>query len=204
MPPASQNLVVLGVFGAAHGLKGEIRLKSYTEEPLAIANYAPLLTKSGRQIKLASLRQAKDVLIARVEGVGDRTAAEQLVNLQLFVERAVLGTPEDEDEFFHADLIGLVARGEDGSRIGTVTGLFDFGAGDIIEVTPDGAKGAQGSAKGAPDSAKGALGGAKPLLLSFTKAVVPEVDIKAGHIVVVLPEETGAADEAEETGDDER
>lgn len=197
MPPASQNLVVLGVFGAAHGLKGEIRLKSYTEEPLAIANYAPLLTKSGRQIKLASLRQAKDVLIARVEGVSDRTGAEQLVNLQLFVERAVLGTPEDEDEFFHTDLIGLVARGEDGNRIGTVTGLFDFGAGDIIEVTPDGAK-------RAPDSAKGTPGGTKPLLLPFTKATIPEVDIKAGHIVVVLPEETGAADEAEETSEDER
>ena len=197
MPPAPQNLVVLGVFGAAHGLKGEIRLKSYTEEPLAIASYAPLLTKSGRQIKLASLRQAKDVLIARVEGVSDRTGAEQLVNLQLFVERAALGTPEDEDEFFHADLIGLVARDEAGNRIGTVTGLFDFGAGDIIEVTPDGAK-------GAPDSAKGGPGGAKPLLLPFTKAVVPLVDIKAGHIVVVLPEETGAADEAEEASEDER
>ena len=197
MPPAPQNLVVLGVFGAAHGLKGEIRLKSYTEEPLAIANYAPLLTKSGRQIKLASLRQAKDVLIARVEGVSDRTGAEQLVNLQLFVERAALGTPEDEDEFFHADLIGLVARDEAGNRIGTVTGLFDFGAGDIVEVTPD-------DAQGAPDSAKGGPGGAKPLLLPFTKAVVPLVDIKAGHIVVVLPEETGAADEAEEASEDER
>lgn len=197
MPPAPQNLVVLGVFGAAHGLKGEIRLKSYTEEPLAIASYAPLLTKSGRQIKLASLRQAKDVLIARVEGVSDRTGAEQLVNLQLFVERAALGTPEDEDEFFHADLIGLVARDEAGNRIGTVTGLFDFGAGDIVEVTPD-------DAQGAPDSAKGGPGGAKPLLLPFTKAVVPLVDIKAGHIVVVLPEETGAADEAEEASEDER
>ena len=183
MPPASQNLVVLGVFGAAHGLKGEIRLRSYTEEPLAIANYGPLLTKSGRQVKLTSVRQAKDVLIARVEGVGDRTGAEQLVNLQLFVERAVLGAPEDEDEFFHADLIGLVARDEAGEKIGTVTGLFDFGAGDIIEVTPD---------------------GAKPLLLPFSKAVVPVVDIKAGHIVVILPEEGGATSEDEETGDDER
>lgn len=183
MPPAPQNLVVLGVFGAAHGLKGEIRLRSYTEEPLAIANYGPLLTKSGRQVKLTSVRQAKDVLIARVEGVGDRTGAEQLVNLQLFVERAVLGAPEDEDEFFHADLIGLVARDEAGEKIGTVTGLFDFGAGDIIEVTPD---------------------GAKPLLLPFSKAVVPVVDIKAGHIVVILPEEGGATSEDEETGDDER
>lgn len=189
MPPAPQNLVLLGVFGAAHGLKGEVRLKSYTQEPLAIANYGPLLTKSGRTIKLTSLRQAKDMLIARVEGVGDRTGAEQLVNLQLFVERDLLGTPEDEDEFFHADLIGLVARGEDGGRIGTVTGLYDFGAGDIIEVTPG-------------DAGKTA-GGAKPLLLPFTKAVVPVIDVKAGHIVVVLPEETGAASEDEEAGGDE-
>jgi 16S rRNA processing protein RimM len=181
MPPAPQNLILLGVFGAAHGLKGEVRLKSYTEEPLAIANYGPLKTKTGRLIKLSSLRQQKDMLVVRVEGVNDRTGAEQLVNLQLFAEREALGTPGDEDEFFHADLIGLAARDEAGALIGTVTGMFDFGAGDIVEVTPD---------------------GGKPLLLPFTKAVVPAVDIKAGHILVVLPRET--EDETEKGSDDER
>ncbi|CAM5775584.1 ribosome maturation factor RimM [Labrys miyagiensis] len=181
MPSVPQNLVLLGVFGAAHGLKGEVRLKSYTEEPLAIANYGPLKTRTGRLIKFTSLRQQKDILVARVEGVDDRTAAEQLVNLQLFAEREALGTPEDEDEFFHADLIGLAARDEKGKLIGTVTGLYDFGAGDIVEVTPE---------------------GGRPVLLPFTKAVVPTVDIKAGHILVVLPEETG--DESQEDGKDER
>ncbi len=181
MPPVPQNLVLLGVFGAAHGLKGEVRLKSYTEEPLAIANYGPLKTKSGRLVKFSSLRQQKDMLVVRVEDVNDRTAAEQLVNLQLFAEREALGVPEDEDEFFHADLIGLVARDEAGALVGTVTGMFDFGAGDIVEVTPE---------------------AGKPLLLPFTKAVVPAVDIKAGHILVVLPEETG--DESEGDDDDER
>jgi 16S rRNA processing protein RimM len=185
MPPASQNLILLGVFGAAHGLKGEVRLKSYTEEPLAIANYGPLKTKTGRLVKLSSLRQQKDMLVVRVEGVNDRSGAEQLVNLQLFAEREALGTPEDEDEFFHADLIGLAARDEDGALVGTVTGMFDFGAGDIIEITPE---------------------GAKPLLLPFTKAVVPAVDIRAGHILVVLPQETGeeTGDESEKGKDDER
>lgn len=181
MPPAPQNLILLGVFGAAHGLKGEVRLKSYTEEPLAIANYGPLKTKTGRLIKLSSLRQQKDMLVVRVEGVNDRTGAEQLVNLQLFAEREALGAPGDEDEFFHADLIGLAARDEAGALIGTVTGMFDFGAGDIVEVTPD---------------------GGKPLLLPFTKAVVPAVDIKAGHILVVLPRET--EDDTEKGSDDER
>ncbi|GLS17459.1 ribosome maturation factor RimM [Labrys miyagiensis] len=181
MPPAPQNLVLLGVFGAAHGLKGEVRLKSYTEEPLAIANYGPLLTKTGRKIHITSLRQQKDMLVARIEGVNDRTAAEQLVNLQLFTAREALGTPEDEDEFFHADLIGLAARDEQGVLIGTVTGMFDFGAGDIVEITPD---------------------GGKPLMLPFTRAIVPTVDIKAGHILVVLPQETG--DGGEEDGKDER
>ena len=142
----------------------------------------------------ADLTAARDKLSADLNvlrsSVGDRTGAEQLVNLQLFVEREALGMPDDEDEFFHADLIGLVARDEDGHKIGMVTGLFDFGAGDIIEVTPEATKEAPGSAK--------------PLLLPFTKAVVPAVDIKAGHIVVILPEEGGAADENEETGDDER
>lgn len=181
MPPASKNLILLGVFGAAHGLKGEVRLKSYTEEPLAIANYGALKTKAGRLIKFTSLRQQKDMLVARVEGVDDRTAAEQLVNLQLFVDRDALGAPEDDEEFFHADLIGLAARGEAGALLGTVTGMFDFGAGDIIEVTPE---------------------GGKPLLLPFTRAVVPTVDIKAGHIVVVLPQET--EDETIEGPEDER
>ncbi|WP_413990416.1 ribosome maturation factor RimM [Labrys okinawensis] len=186
MSTASQNLVLLGVFGAAHGLKGEVRLKSYTEEPLAIANYGPLLTKTGRKIHITSLRQQKDMLVARIEGVNDRTAAEQLVNLQLFTEREALGTPEDEDEFFHADLIGLAARDENGALIGTVTGMFDFGAGDIVEITPQG------------DEPKDT----KTLLLPFTRAVVPTVDIKAGHILVVLPQETGEEDERD--GKDER
>jgi 16S rRNA processing protein RimM len=181
MPPTPQNLILLGIFGAAHGLKGEVRLKTYTQEPLAIANYGPLLTKTGRRIVLTSLRQQKDMLVVRVEGVDDRSGAEQLVNLQLFTEREALGKPDDEDEFYHADLLGLAARDENGALVGTVTGLYDFGAGDIVEVTPE---------------------GGKPLLLPFTKAVVPAVDIKAGHILVVLPEETG--DEKEEDAKDER
>jgi len=182
MPSSAQNLILLGVFGAAHGLKGEVRLKSYTEEPLAIANYGPLATKTGRLIRFTSLRVQKDMLIVRVEGVDDRTGAEQLVNLQLFAEREALGTPEDEDEFFHADLLGLAVRTEDGRLVGTVSGLFDFGAGDIVEVTP-----ADG----------------KPLLLPFTKAVVPHVDIKAGHILVVLPHEIETEGSAEEGKHDE-
>jgi 16S rRNA processing protein RimM len=123
------------------------------------------------------------MLVVRVDGVEDRTAAEQLVNLQLFAEREALGSPEDEDEFFHADLIGLAARSEDGTLVGTVTGLYDFGAGDIVEVAP-----AAGN----------------PLLLPFTKAVVPHVDIKAGHITVVLPQEVDAGDKQtdEGTGDE--
>ena len=160
--------ILVGQFGAAHGVKGEVRLKSYTEEPLAIANYGPLATKTGRLIRFTSLRVQKDMLIVRVEGVDDRTGAEQLVNLQLFAEREALGTPQDEDEFFHADLLGLAARTEDGRLVGTVSGLFDFGAGDIVEVTP-----ADG----------------KPLLLPFTKAVAVEIDFDAGRIVIVPPNE---------------
>ncbi|MDQ0396142.1 ribosome maturation factor RimM [Labrys monachus] len=186
MPPTPKNLVLLGVFGAAHGLKGEVRLKSYTKEPLAIADYGPLATKSGRVIRLAGLRPLKDdLLIARVEGVNDRNGAEALVNLQLFAEREALGTPEDEDEFFHADLVGLLARREDGTVIGTVTALFDFGAGDIVEVTPAGT-------------------GAKPWLLPFTRQIVPQVDVKAGHILVVLPEEIDTESEDPTGKTDER
>lgn len=166
--------VLLGVFGAPHGVKGEVRIKSYTADPLAIASYGPLWGKDGRRFEIVSARPQKDMVIARIKGIEDRTAAESLTNLKLYGQRARLGDTE-EDEFFHADLLGLEARTQDGARLGTVSGLFNFGAGDLIEITP---------------------GTGQAMLFPFTKAVVPLVDVKNRRLIVALPNET-----EEEAGD---
>ena len=177
-PPA--NLVLVGIFGAPVGLKGEVRLKSYTGDPEAIAGYGPLRTADGRQFELVSVRPQKDMLVARVKGVADRTAAERLVNTRLFVTREALGQTEDEDEFFHADLIGLDAVTPDGERLGSVQALYNFGAGDMIEIMPP--------------------SGGKSFFLPFTKAVVPAVDLAARRMTVIPPEETETGESPDNAG----
>lgn len=162
------NLVLMGIFGAAVGLKGEIRLKSYTQDPAAIADYGPLYARDGRTFEITALREANEVVIVRIAGVSDRTAAEALTNIELYAPRDVLGEPEDEDEFFHADLIGLTAVTEAGETLGTVTALYDFGAGDMVEIRP-----AAGPS----------------LVYPFTKAVVPVVDLDGKRIVIAPPQE---------------
>src|SRR5688500_6123917 len=116
----------MGRIGAAHGIKGEVRIQSFTEDPLALVSYGPLSTdKPGLTIKL---------LVARLEGVNDRNAAEKLNGVELYVDRALLPETDDEDDFYHADLIGLKARLADGSEIGEVMAVPNFGAGDLLEI----------------------------------------------------------------------
>ncbi|KAF2991986.1 ribosome maturation factor RimM [Methylocystis sp. MJC1] len=170
------NLVLLGRFGAPHGVRGEIRLQSHTADPLAIGSYGLLTDKSGgKTFKLQSVRpQGKDMLVARVEGVADRSTAERLTGVELYIAREKLPAPEDEDEFYLADLVGLRAETRDGELIGHVVGLINFGAGDILEIQPP-----QG----------------ETILLPFTKAVVPIVDVAGGRVVVEPPAEIeGPAD----------
>jgi 16S rRNA processing protein RimM len=164
------KLILLGRFGAPHGVRGEIRLQSFTADPLAIASYGPLLDKSGgRKFALLDVRpQGKDMLVARVEGVSDRTGAEKLKGVELFVPRANLPAPE-EDEFYLADLIGLRAETREGAPLGEVVAVRNFGAGDILEVVP-------------PE-------GGESLMFPFTKAVVPRVDVVGGRVVIAPPQE---------------
>jgi 16S rRNA processing protein RimM len=164
------DLVLLGVFGAPHGVRGEIRLRSYTADPLAIASYGPLTTEDGRMVELVSVRPQNDVLIARVKGLTSRDAAQALTHVKLHAPRERLGQAE-EDEFFHADLVGLRAEGPDGEALGTVVALHNFGAADVVEIRP--------------------AGPGQSVLLPFTKEVVPVVDIAGGRMVVVPPVETG-------------
>lgn len=154
--------------GAAHGLRGEVRLNSFTAEPMAVTRYGVLSNTDGtRAFEIESCRPAKGVLIARFKGVADRTAAEALCNVDLYVPRDRLPPPA-ADEFYHADLIGLAAVGRDGAAIGTIVAVHDFGAGDIVEIAP--------------------IAGGPTLMLPFTDAVVPEIDIAAGRVVVLPPQ----------------
>jgi len=127
--------VLLGEIGAAQGLKGEVRIRSFTEDEAAIADYRPLEDEHGREVTIEALRVTPKALIARIKGVTTREGAEALVHTKLYIERARL--PErEEDEWYHLDLIGLAAIGQDGIEIGTVVALHNFGAGDLIEVQP--------------------------------------------------------------------
>ena len=164
------RLVLVGRFGAPQGVRGEIRIKSYTADPLAIGDYGHLSDETGtRKFEIERLRPLKeDMVVARVKGLADRDAAGALTGVSLFVARDKL-PPPDEDEFYVADLVGLSAVSPDGETIGIVKNVLNFGAGDILEIAP----------------ASG-----ETLMLPFTKEVAPSIDFAGGRIVVVRPAET--------------
>lgn len=160
--------ILMGTIGAAHGIKGEVRITSHTEDPEAIADYSPLSTnRPGLTITIESARLQKTVLIARLKGVRDRNEAELLNGVELYVERSQLPEIEDEDDFYHADLIGLDARLDTGVSIGAVSAIYDHGAGDILEVR---------------DPRSG-----DTFLYPFTKAVVPTIRIAEGFLIISPP-----------------
>jgi 16S rRNA processing protein RimM len=159
--------VCLGIVGAPHGVRGAVRIKSFTAEPEAIARYGALEDESGqRHFTLRVTGNAKNVLIAELSGIADRDAAEALRGLRLYAARAAL-PPTEEDEFYHADLEGLDAVRTDGDRVGRVIAVHDFGAGDMLEIARD----------------KG-----QPILVPFTHAAVPVVDIAGCRVVIDPPE----------------
>jgi 16S rRNA processing protein RimM len=157
--------VLVAQIGAAHGLRGEVRLRSFTQDPMAVQDYALQSEDGARTLKIESLRPAKDFFVARFAGIADRSAAEALRNVKLYVPREHL-PPSEPDEFYHADLIGLAAFDGDGRQLGTVAAMHNFGAGDIIEIKPP---------RGASE------------MLPFTAAVVPTIDLKAGRLIVNPP-----------------
>ena len=154
--------------GAAHGVRGALKLWTFTEDPLAVKAYGPLVTKDGaRQFEVTSAREAKGHLVATLKGVATREEAERLNGIELYVAREKL-PDTDEDEYYHADLIGLAAVNAANEPLGRVIAIHNFGAGDIIEIAPP-----SGST----------------LLLPFTNAVVPMVDLPGGRVVIELPDE---------------
>jgi 16S rRNA processing protein RimM len=156
--------VLLGAIAGAHGVKGLVRVKSFAAAPKAIADYGPLEDQAGRRVVLSLKGGSDDLLIARIDGVTDRDQAERLKGTELYVPRGALPAT-DADEFYHADLVGLEVRLADGSRFGTVRGVHDFGAGDSLEIERD-----EGD-----------------MLVPFTRAAVPTVDIEGGYLVLDPP-----------------
>lgn len=160
------GLTCVGAVAGGFGVQGEVRLKSFCAEPAAIAGYGPLLTEDGRSFAVGALRPIAGAFAARLSGVETREAAEALKGTRLYAPRARLPALA-EDEFYHADLIGLAVFDAGGGRLGTVRAVLDHGAGDILEIVRP----------GAPE-----------LLLPFTRAIVPTVDLAGGRIVADPPE----------------
>ena len=158
--------VCLGVIAGAHGVGGEVRIGSFTAEPAAIATYGPLSDERGqRRFTLELVGVKRGDLIARIAGIADRDAAAALTGTRLYVERRVLPQPA-HDEYYHSDLLGLAVEGRGGERLGLVKGLYDFGAGSVIEIERPGGVRA---------------------MLPFTRAVVPVIDLPGGRLIVDPP-----------------
>jgi 16S rRNA processing protein RimM len=162
--------ICIGAISGAFGVTGEVRLKSFCTVPEDIASYGPLWSEDGsRQFRITLTRPVAGGLGARIAGVVDKDAADALRGTSLFIDRAKLPSLPD-DEFYHADLIGLDAIDTGGEMLGKVLAVHNHGAGDIIEISSIRHKSA--------------------LLLPFTKAIVPNVDLAAGRLIVDLPEES--------------
>ena len=164
----TKRRVLLGVVAAPHGVRGLVRIRSYTEDPMAIASYGPLSDETGRkQYRVEALSTVKETVLARIEGVADRTAAEALRGLRLYVERERLPAPA-EREWYEADIVGLAAVGQDGRDWGKVIAFHDFGGGRTMEIS-------------------GGRASRSSVMLPFTAAAVPEIDVEGGKVVVDPP-----------------
>lgn len=162
--PGGPGWVCLGAVTGAFGVQGEVRIKTFTEQPLSLADYGPVtLHPGGRVVRVSHLKPARGGVTARLQGIGDRDAAAALKGTKLYVPRDALPAIEDEDSFYHEDLIGLEVEDTGGAGLGRIAAIHDFGAGDLLEV---------------------ALNGGKTALIPFTREEVPVVDVVAGRVVV--------------------
>lgn len=173
------NPVQMAVIGAAHGIKGELRVKTFTGAPEALGDYGLLSARDGRTFEVVSIRPAGNVAVVRFKGIDGRTEAEALTGTELFVDRSALPESVEEDEFYQADLIGLAVKDDTGATIGKVLAVQNFGGGDILDLM---------------------LGSRKGVLIPFTQAAVPEVSI-AGGFVRIDPIAAGLVED--EDGDGE-
>ena len=184
--PKPENPVLLAQIGAPHGVKGEVRVKSFTSDPMALADYGPLYSTDGQKFEITSLRPAKTMLVARFKGLKWRDEVEKFNRLELYVDRSLLPDDNEEDEFYITDLVGMDVLNEAGEIIGIVIDMPNFGAGDMLEIKPttlDGTK-------------------AQSYYLPFTKAVVPRIDFDNGTLQVFPPSEISGRPEENGRGED--
>jgi 16S rRNA processing protein RimM len=161
-------MILMGAIAGVHGIRGEVKVKSFTEDPMSIAAYGPLYDDQGRAfaLKLTSKAAKDSNVIARIDGVADRNAAEALKGRRLYAPREALPAIEAADEFYAGDLIGLTVEDAQGRNYGKVADVQDYGAGPML-----------------------AIDGARPFDLPFADAFVPSVDVQAGRIVIALPDD---------------
>jgi 16S rRNA processing protein RimM len=167
--------ILLAIIGAPHGVRGELRVKSFTEEPEGFAEYGPLHDAKGRVFNVEMTRVSKSVVITRFAEIRSREDAEAVNGIELFVAREALPETDDPDEFYLDDLIGLSVVSADGVALGEVKAVHDFGGGDILEIQ---------------------FRNGKTELLPFTREVVPEIDLDAGTLTLVMPGEIGAEEQS--------
>lgn len=158
--------VVLAEIGAAHGVRGAAKLRLFAEDPASLTDCGPLVLSDGRTLAVTGLETAGGKIVARFEGVPDRTAVETLRGETLWLPRERLPALDDDDTFYHVDLLGLEVVDTDGEKLGKVKTIQDFGAGDLVEI----------------DRADAAS-----FFLPFTQACVPEVDLAGRRLVVAIP-----------------
>lgn len=168
--------ILLASIGAPHGIKGEVRVKSFTDDPLAFADYGKLHDEQGRKYQVIKARVSKTVVITRFKSIDTREKAEALSGIQLYVDRSVLPEIDEDDEFYMSDLVGLEARSLQGDRLGIVKQVYDFGAGDILEIKLENG----------------------PLeMFPFTKIIFPKIDLENGTLTLVPPAVVSERDEEE-------
>ncbi|HYE43326.1 MAG TPA: ribosome maturation factor RimM [Caulobacteraceae bacterium] len=173
--PTLPRLIEVGVVAGGFGVRGEIKITAYTDEPLTLKTFGTLLKQDGSPaLTLTSARAAKGQVIGRATGIETKDQADALRGLRLYIPRDALPEPDDEDEFYLADLIGLEARLESGEAFGRIKAVQNFGAGDILEIAP--------------------AAGGQTVYLPFTREVAPQVKVAEGYVLVVPPQEVEAGD----------
>ena len=183
MSDRSNTTVLLGHVSAAHGIRGEVVIKSYTDDPAAIASYGPLSDEDGgRTFTLSHVRVTKKGVIARIAGITDRNDAETLRDTKLYIARDKLPVPE-AGEIYHADLIGLTARRRDDTVVGEIVAIQNFGAGDLLEIRLKDSR--------------------RTEFVPFTQDFVPELDVVCGYVTVIMPDDTASEDTVDVDADDD-
>ena len=166
--------VLMALIGGAHGIKGEVRVKAFGDDPLTLGDYGKLHTTDGRALKITRMRAAKNGLVVKFKGINFRDEAQALNGTELYIDRSMLPDDMDEDEFYVTDLIGCAAVDAEGNQIGDVHAVPNFGAGDILELSVPGSS--------------------QTMLVEFTSKNVPHIDLVARRVTVILPEEISERD----------